>query len=198
MLSKTARSITIFLSLFIALSHPAFGGEDLTRDMAKEILNKSLGKAVLTVSYSQIMRGEGGLIGTTMPCRPPGVTWGNEGPLCSKLEALAKDGLIKYTPQDYYGARKLFITAKGDQYIDKDWLSKPGNAQILRLILGEYSVDEITGIRKDNNNHATVEYTLKLSNVTPFGNIVPLNDNEKKRRAEFSLYDDGWRLDKSQ
>jgi uncharacterized protein YgiM (DUF1202 family) len=55
---------------------------------------------------------------------------------------------------------------------------------------------EITGIRLgDGKNTAVVDFTLKRTDVTPFGNAMELNEGDViEKQTIFQLYDDGWRI----
>lgn len=57
----------------------------------------------------------------------------------------------------------------------------------------EIGMGEVTGIQIDGSaTRAVVEYSLVVLNATPFAENVPASP--MRRRASFSLYDDGWRM----
>lgn len=59
----------------------------------------------------------------------------------------------------------------------------------------DIALGDVTGIQTiPQFNVATAHYTLKPVNPTPFASILSLAP--KQRSAEFSLFDDGWRLKK--
>lgn len=67
------------------------------------------------------------------------------------------------------------------------------NIQPVRM--AEEVMGEITGIQLLEDDHkAIVEYTTHYINFTPFATLSKLKTTGS-RRAIFSLYDDGWRLD---
>lgn len=59
---------------------------------------------------------------------------------------------------------------------------------------GELVFDEITGIADIMDNVKEVHYTLKYTNLTPFGNVM-LKTGSLQQTATFRKYDDGWRME---
>jgi len=64
----------------------------------------------------------------------------------------------------------------------------------------DFIIDEITGIRT-NGDTAVVEYTLRRTNWTPFGEYYRQVDPDKypevvEQSTELQKYDDGWRVKK--
>lgn len=59
---------------------------------------------------------------------------------------------------------------------------------------GELVFNEITGIADIMDNVKEVHYTLKYTNLTPFGNVM-LKTGVVQETATFRKYDDGWRLE---
>lgn len=69
---------------------------------------------------------------------------------------------------------------------------------VQKVKLAEEELQEVTGIKMtDDNKSAVAEYTTSYTNVTPFSALVSTDFKEKgNHTAHFSLYDDGWRLEK--
>lgn len=66
---------------------------------------------------------------------------------------------------------------------------------LFTVMLWETNVKEITGVQeKPELKIAQVEYVTHNTNITPFGSVFNDKNNENKRTADFSLYDDGWRI----
>ncbi len=59
--------------------------------------------------------------------------------------------------------------------------------------LGILNFDEITGISDNDEFNKEVHYTLKCTDLTPFGEIL-LGTNSIQKVAYFKKYDDGWRI----
>ena len=57
-------------------------------------------------------------------------------------------------------------------------------------------LNEVTGIRLDDGkNTAYIDYTVKRTNVTPFGNSKEYNEGDIiEKQTVMQLYDDGWRI----
>lgn len=72
------------------------------------------------------------------------------------------------------------------------------SVKIQKVKLAEEELQEVTGIKMLNGNKSAIaEYTTSYINVTPFSVLVKTDFNKKvDRTAHFSLYDDGWRLEK--
>lgn len=77
------------------------------------------------------------------------------------------------------------LTEKGRQY-----LVNGNNFKLANRVFGE-----ITGIveRKDLNI-SEVTYTEKITDITPFGKVLGINEEIIDRTVTFTKYDDGWRL----
>lgn len=61
--------------------------------------------------------------------------------------------------------------------------------------LADIDFDEITGITKnEQSNVIEVHYTLKYTNLTPFGEALLENSSKINKVAYFEKYDDGWRI----
>jgi len=78
--------------------------------------------------------------------------------------------------------KKHLIEDDGSNYIVKIW---------------EVDFDDITGIKENKQQKvATVLFNIKNKNITPFGEVFNDKNNTSLMTAYFSLFDDGWRLDK--
>lgn len=75
---------------------------------------------------------------------------------------------------------------------------KDKSSNIQKVKLAEEELKEVTGIKMmEDGKTAIAEYTTTFSNVTPFSELVNTDfKKENTRQATFSLYDDGWRLEK--
>lgn len=71
------------------------------------------------------------------------------------------------------------------------------NIQLVKI--ADEDLDEITGVQMlDGDKKAVVEYTTSFKNISPFSALSKLKLNEKKTyKVNFSLYDDGWRLEEN-
>lgn len=60
------------------------------------------------------------------------------------------------------------------------------------------NLQDVTGIKLiGEGKRAMVEYTINYEDVTPFSALIKTNFNGVSTyTAYFSLYDDGWRLEK--
>ncbi|MCR4341305.1 MAG: hypothetical protein NUW01_15615 [Gemmatimonadaceae bacterium] len=73
-------------------------------------------------------------------------------------------------------------------------------APVYRVKLHEFAFDAISGIVENNQTKtATVEYTIRRVNWTPFGDYFRKQDPSKyaeqvAAKAQFVKYDDGWRI----
>lgn len=63
------------------------------------------------------------------------------------------------------------------------------------VILGDLTFDEITGISKNDQSNTEVHFTLKYSNLTPFGEVLLGNNSTVQKVTYFKKYDDGWRIE---
>lgn len=86
------------------------------------------------------------------------------------------------------------ITNKGKPYLVKEGTDK----YILKVC--DIEMGEITGIKMEGESKATVYFTIKPINITPFGSVKtykekPYTDKYiTNHAAVFELYDDGWRI----
>jgi hypothetical protein len=116
-------------------------------------------------------------------------------------------GLLTYsdygTPQSPSGFSK--VTLGGDVYGFKAELTPKGKEYFLEEVetniilvkLADIEFGKITGVKTNpERNTAQVEYTVKRSNITPFGELQELQEETIPKYASFEKYDDGWRLHK--
>jgi hypothetical protein len=81
------------------------------------------------------------------------------------------------------------LTQMGRKYLINE------DAKSYSVCLWETDVKEISGVQeRPEIKAAQVEYILFNTNITPFGSIFSNPRNEQNRTANFSLYDDGWRI----
>lgn len=75
---------------------------------------------------------------------------------------------------------------------------KDKSINVQKVKLAEEELQEVTGVKITNDGKSAVaEYTITYKDVTPFSTLVNTNFKEKDTyTANFSLYDDGWRLEK--
>lgn len=84
---------------------------------------------------------------------------------------------------------KVELSQAGRKYLIKE------DEKTYTVCLWETDVKEISGIQeRPENKAAQVEYILFNTNITPFGSIFSDQKKEQNRTANFSLYDDGWRI----
>jgi hypothetical protein len=70
--------------------------------------------------------------------------------------------------------------------------------QIQRVKLAEEDLVNVTGIQMESDGqHATIEYTTRYQNLTPFAPLSPIDyQKQPTRKVQVALYDDGWRLER--
>jgi hypothetical protein len=84
---------------------------------------------------------------------------------------------------------EISMTEIGRKYLVQE------NANSYLVNLWETDINEITGIQEmADNKTAIVDYTISNKNATPFGEIFSDRNNVTQKSIDFSLYDDGWRL----
>lgn len=84
---------------------------------------------------------------------------------------------------------KVELTEMGRKYLINE------DEKSYTVCLWETDVKEISGVQeRPEIKAAQVEYILFNTNITPFGSIFSNQKNEQNRTANFSLYDDGWRI----
>ncbi|MFD2163025.1 hypothetical protein ACFSJU_11530 [Paradesertivirga mongoliensis] len=112
---------------------------------------------------------------------------------------LESDGLLTVQrTQDFSDSGKPLIsfTEKGEAYmVSQTEEDKKDNIQ--RVKIADQAIEEVTGIQMlDGDKKAVVEYTTSYRNVTPFAKLSKRKFDEKENhKADFLLYDDGWRVE---
>ncbi len=95
------------------------------------------------------------------------------------------------------GKPLIYFTDKAKPYLLP--ITKGGNPDKVQVVkVADKDLVEVTGISTNSNEkNAVVEYTTAYKNITPFAALVNLDFQKKEmHKAYFSLYDDGWRLEK--
>jgi len=108
-----------------------------------------------------------------------------------KLKKMEQDGVLKLSEAlvnevaNIYKL-KVVLTQEGAKYLVEN-----KDAFIVKSC--EIAFGEVTGIEVENQfNGAVVHYTLVRVNPTPFG--VNISQEPIDKKALFSKYDDGWRI----
>jgi hypothetical protein len=72
------------------------------------------------------------------------------------------------------------------------------SSNIQKVKLADEELVEVTGIKTgQSGKDAVVEFRTAYKNLTPFSVLVPTNFKQQPtRKANFALYDDGWKLEK--
>ena len=84
---------------------------------------------------------------------------------------------------------KVSLTDEGKKYLVQD------NGKSYFVNLWETDINEITGIQEMKEAKiAKVDYTISNKNITPFGEIFNDKNQITTMSANFTLYDDGWRI----
>lgn len=97
---------------------------------------------------------------------------------------------------DDAGKPLITFTEKGNAYLVPQ-TEKDKKDNIQRVKIADQAIGEVTGIHMlDGDKKAVVEYTTSYKNVTPFAKLSKRKLDEKEnRKADFVLYDDGWRIE---
>jgi hypothetical protein len=113
------------------------------------------------------------------------------------LGGLVQNGLIKGTAKiianggdGSYNIEQVMITLtdEGKKYYESEDNEK------LYIKTCEVYFGEISGIKiQEQFNVAEAKYTIGRRNPTPFGKKI--SQEPENRTAQFSLFDDGWRID---
>lgn len=181
----------------------------LTRERAKDILLKSQSIPEYLVRYF-CLTDEPYLI----------ETYQNDYVLKNFFKDCVDRGLFEdCTPDRWYGRENKF-SEEGKKYIVRDRVNEPrgnhflndyryldgydgfanycwgGGTQLVGVKVATVHFGEITGIRERDQKNATVEYTVFLSDITPFGELLNIKKmlGQGKMEASFHKYDDGWRF----
>ena len=70
--------------------------------------------------------------------------------------------------------------------------------QVQKVKLADEDLIEVTGVKaSEDGKQAVAEYSTTYENVSGFSALTNINFNKTNtRKANFALYDDGWRLEK--
>jgi len=95
------------------------------------------------------------------------------------------------------GKPLIQLTGKASSYVlpaEKN----DSESKIVRVKAGDVDVVEVTGIKLlSSGKSAIVEYSTIYKNLTPFSGLLGVTANKQKiQKAYFSLFDDGWRVEK--
>jgi len=95
------------------------------------------------------------------------------------------------------GKPLIQLTTKASPYVlpaEKN----DNDSKIVRVKAGEVDFVEVTGIKLlSSGKSAIVEYSTIYKNLTPFSGLLGATANKQKlQKAYFSLFDDGWRVEK--
>ena len=95
------------------------------------------------------------------------------------------------------GSPLIHFTDKAKPYL----LPTPPSDQssnIQKVKLADEELLEVTGIQTETSGkEVVVEYTTAYKNLTPFSVLAATNFNQRPtHKANFTLYDDGWKLEK--
>jgi len=95
------------------------------------------------------------------------------------------------------GKPLIQLTGKSSSYVLPSE-ANDAESKIVRVKAGEIDIVEVTGVKMlSNGKGAVAEYTTAFKNLTPFAPLRGMNSNkDKTKKAYFSLYDDGWRVEK--
>ena len=106
---------------------------------------------------------------------------------------LETNGLLKVQRTQKLGS----IGDKGQSYV-LPTPEKDKSSNIQKVKLGEEDLVEVTRITTgESGKDAVVEYTTSYKNLTPFSVLVPADFKQiASRKANFSLDDEGWKLEK--
>ena len=180
-------TLIIFLIIFIACS------KDLTRSKAASLIKE---KAKITVTET-LKEGKFTLYGATDKDYKP-------------YKLLHAQGFIIFKKISY-DTSIVKLTEKIKPFVlSKDNKKKPGEFILgakprfyyneVKVILWKKTLGKITGIKNVEGNlgvsgcNAIAEFTYEVE-VTPIGKILySPSDINRKRKACFTLYDDGWRI----
>jgi hypothetical protein len=95
------------------------------------------------------------------------------------------------------GKPLIQLTGKASSYV-LPVQANDAESKIVRVKAGDVDMVEVTGIKMLSSGKAAVaEYTTVFKNLTPFASLRGITaDKHTTKKAYFSLYDDGWRIEK--
>lgn len=125
-----------------------------------------------------------------------------------KLEKAKELGLLTYEIKKWgwFGQNATYeanFTDLGNKFLvgevyktGNDW---QGNLEYrIKVKEAIISLKEITGIVQDKKlKQAQVEFTLSISELTPFGIANFIEEGSYPQKCYFTKYDDGWRIDEN-
>jgi len=118
-----------------------------------------------------------------------------------KNSFLEKDGFIEILSSKTLSDPRPWIsfTGKSAPYL-LPTPEKDIKYAIQRVKTAEENIDKVTGIQmQKEDKEAIVEYSTVLTHITPFGEWLKFDTiKSPKHNVLFSLYDDGWRMEKPQ
>lgn len=90
----------------------------------------------------------------------------------------------------------ISFTAKAGPYLLRQ-SDQDKSDGIQRVKIADETVEEITGVQTlEGDKNAIAEIRASFKNITPFSKLSKLDlDKGTKRRVNFVLYDNGWRVD---
>lgn len=109
-------------------------------------------------------------------------------------QSLINQGYLNYQKRPHSRNCDIIITEKSSEYYAAKIPS------YVRFIGCDVVFNEISGIKlNDSGTKATVYYSLRYTNITPFGRVYNLKEGHlTEERDFFELYDDGWRIKESE
>lgn len=115
-------------------------------------------------------------------------------------KGLEKEGLVTVQRTQKLGdvGKPLVeFTSKAQPYL-LPTPEKEKAIHVQKVQLANEDLVEVTGIKTmEDGKQAVAEYTTAYKNVSGFSALTDINFNKTAtRKANFSLYDDGWRLEK--
>jgi len=203
MIKNNLKILIIILNILLVLIYLAGCSNDLTREKAFDLINKSFPISV----YGRIWLFKNKHISQQE---------------YNSMNQLANEGFVKViTQRDYFGnlVGSLIALDKLNKYLVPPNERKmvgdmnPLTTDVVYVCLAKRSMQSITGIRKDEkSNSAGVEFDYKLIDFTPLWKFAldrngmvrgvtqePSEFDQRKNTyqggAVFKLYDDGWRLE---
>ncbi len=97
------------------------------------------------------------------------------------------------------GKPLIEFTSKAQPYL-MPTSEKDKTIHVQKVKLADEDIVEITGIKStEDGKRVVVEYSTAYKNVSGFSTLTNINFKQSiTRKANFALYDDGWKLEKKQ